>query len=134
MDISTNSLASVEQREDEGTVVHIRDAAGEKQYQDDGTTPVTITVVGTYSKRYRRLAEANRDKMLKQRRTQLDGEQLDEQSLETVAGCILGWDGFTADGAPFPFTKANAVTLLKAAPWMREQVEAAMNDHAAFFR
>lgn len=133
MDI--NAGKSVAQREDEGTTIHLRDETNEKQYADEAKTqPVTITVVGTYSSRYRRLSDANRDKMLKQRRTQLDGDQLEEQGLELQAGCILGWDGITANGEPFPYTKANAVALLRAAPWVREQVEAAMNDHASFLR
>jgi hypothetical protein len=127
----------VSHREDEGAVVEIRDPAGEKMYQDDAQSkPVVITVAGTYSARYRRAADVNRDRMLKQRRNQLDGDQLNQQSLELVAACILSWDGFTADidGAeqPYPLTKANAVALLAECPWIREQVEAAMNDHASF--
>lgn len=135
MNIDLNAGKSVAAREDEGTVVHVRDEIGEKLYQDEAKTlPATITVVGTYSSRYRRLSEANRDKMLKQRRSQMDGDQLNQQSLELVASCILSWDGFVTVDGPFPYTKANAVALLDACPWIREQVEAAMNDHASFLR
>lgn len=133
MDITQTK--SVAEREDEGTTIHLRDEAGEKMFAGPNQDrPVTITVVGTYSSTYRRAAEANRDRMLKQRRNSLDGDQIHRQSLELVAACILEWDGFTAGEQPYALTKANAVALLDQCPWIREQVEAAMHDHAAFFR
>lgn len=130
MDI-LNTGKTVAQREDEGTVVAIRDEAGEKMYQDDGVTPVTITVVGTYSGRYRRLIEGNNDRAWK-RAGRMDAEESRKASLETIAGCILAWDGFTSGGQPFPLTKANACLLLDQCPWIREQVEKAMTDHSLF--
>lgn len=113
--------------EDEGTVVQIKDASGQPE---DG---VTITVAGSYSSQYRRTSSAQRDRMLKQRRTQLSGEQLERNQLELDAACIISWEGFTTGQAPYPLTKENAVALLTKAPWIREQVEEAMQDHASFF-
>ncbi len=130
MDISNNK--SVAEREDEGTVVHVKDVTGEPQYLDG--KPVTIAVAGTYSSTYRKAVAANRDKWLKRRSQTLDGEHLDKQALETTVACIKGWDGFTAGESPFPFTKANALVLLEGAPWIREQVESAMGDHESFFK
>lgn len=134
MEISGNK--SVTEREDEGTVVHVRDASGEPAIYENGTgpKPVTITVAGTYSSKYRRAVDAQRDRMLKQRRASLSGEQLNRQQLELVAACVLSWEGFTAEDKPFPLTKDNAVLLLDNAPWIREQVEEAMGDHASFFQ
>ncbi len=125
MDISNTK--SVAEREEEGTVVDVKDATGEKQ------KGVTITVMGTYSSTYRRAVAANRDRILKQRRATVDGDQLEQQAIETAASCIKAWTGFTAGDKPYPLTKANAVALLTNAPWIREQVEEAMNDHASFF-
>ena len=123
MEISTSK--SVAEREEEGIVIDVRDASGEVE------PGVTITVVGTYSQTYRKAQNANRDKWLKQRR--MDGDALEERSLETTAKCIKAWTGFTSEGKPFPYTKENAIALLSGAPWIREQVEEAMNDHAGFF-
>jgi hypothetical protein len=117
----------IRDREEEGTVINVRDVSGEIQ---EG---VTITVVGTYSQTYRKAVNANRDKVLKERRSALDGDAIDSRTLETAAKCIKGWTGFTADGQPFPYNKENAIALLTEAPWIREQVEEAMNDHASFF-
>ncbi len=130
MDISTNK--SVAEREEEGTLVHIKDAAGELAYYGENQ-PVTMIVAGTYSTTYRKAVASNRDKWLKRRTQQLDGDQLDQQSLETTAACIKGWDGFFSGETPVPLSKPNAVALLDNAPWIREQVEGAMNDHASFF-
>jgi hypothetical protein len=74
-----------------------------------------------------------RERLLKQRRTSLTGEGLNRQQLELIAASIIEWEGFTAEGQPYPFTKENAIALLDNAPWIREQVEEAMGDHAAFF-
>lgn len=122
MDIGNSK--SVADREEEGTEIEVRDVRGEVE---EG---VTITVVGTYSTTYTRAQKRNRDKYFRQR---LDGDTLEKQSLETVARCIKSWKGFTSNGQEFPYTTDNAVLLLANAPWIREQVEGAMNDHASFF-
>lgn len=126
MDIGNNK--TIAEQEDEGVVVEVRNAAGEVE---EG---VTITVVGTYSNTYRKAQAANRDRMMKQRRGALDGEAIEQQALDTIARCIKSWAGFTSGKVNFPYTRENAVALLTSAPWTREQVEEAMNDHAAFFK
>ncbi len=133
-DISTAGQ-TVADREDEGTLVHLRDEMNEKQYQDEAQTkPVTMQVVGTYSSRYRRLLDAQRDRGLKRRSSTVDGDELEQRTLELIAGCTLGWDGLTVNGQPLPFSKPNAIAILRAMPWIREQIEAAMNDHQLYFR
>lgn len=124
MEISTSK--SVAEREEEGITIDIKDASGEIE------PGVSITVVGTYSATYRKAQSQNRDKFLKQRGG-VDGETLETRSLELTAKCIKGWKGFTSDGKDFPYTKENAIALLSGAPWIREQVEEAMNDHQSFF-
>lgn len=118
---------SVAEREDEGTVVKISDENGDVQ---DG---VTITVAGTYSSRYRRAEASQRGRLLKQRRTNISGEDLQRQQLELIAACIIDWQGFTVEGKPYLLNKENAVALLESAPWIREQVDSAMVDHSSFF-
>ncbi len=134
MSLGQKSTDDVAAREDAGTTIHLRDAANAKMYQADEKTPITALVAGSYSSRYRRAQEANRDKAVK-RRAPLDGDQLDEQARELLAACIISWDGVADDdGQPIPFSKKNAVDLLARAPWIREQIENAVFDHAAFFR
>lgn len=129
MEISTSK--DVAQREDEGNKVHLTDEAGELMYEDK--KPVTITVVGTYSKTYRRVQNEQRLKVLKGRRVQLTPDAVDAKANEALAACVLGWEGFTSEGKPFPYSRDNAAALFAQAPWIREQVEEAMSDHASFF-
>lgn len=130
-----NESADVTTREDEGILVHLRDAAGEKMYADEAQEkPVTMRVAGTYSEVYRKAREANRDKQLKKRSPHLDGDQLEDAALDEIAACVLSWENLNAGGKPLPFSKHNAVVVLKKARFIREQVEAAMSDHAAFFK
>jgi hypothetical protein len=134
--IDIGSAPAVVAREDEGQSVHIREASGELAYfsaNGGPPAPVTITVAGTYSAAYRRQLDAQRDRMLKARRNLLTADQLTANQIELVAACILAWAGFTNGGAPFPCTRDNAVLLLTKAPWVRDQLEEAMGDHAGFF-
>lgn len=128
-----STVTPAEDREDAGVTVHVRDARGESMFYGDDKKPVTILVAGTYSKLYRKVTSAIRDRALKQRRATLTADILFEQQLETVASCILAWDGFFDGDASFPLTKANAMRLLSMAPWIREDVEVAMQDHESFF-
>ncbi len=131
MDI-LNTGKSVAEREDEGTTFHVRNEQGEKMWADEAETkPVTITVAGTYSNRYRKLTDASNDKAWK-KAGRLEAEDNRKSALEIIAGCILKWDGFTAGSAAFPLNKTNAVVLLDQCPWIREQVEKHMTDHALF--
>lgn len=131
MDISTSKHLA--QQEDDGITITISGPDGDKLTQDDGVTPVTITVAGSYSQRYRKAANANRDKLLKQRTRTVGADDLDRQALDLLAACVIAWDGFTDDGKPYPLTRENAVALFDACPWIREQVESAVSDHARFF-
>lgn len=133
MSFDLQQSKSIAAREDEGTVVCLTDEQGEAMTVGDPPRPVTITVAGTYSATYRRATDANRNRLFKRRSATLDGDQVYQQGLELIAACVLAWDGFESAGTPLPMTKANVVAVLDAAPWIRDQVEAAMSDHARFF-
>lgn len=128
-------------KEEAGIAVAIKDERGRPVFQQDGTTPITITVVGSLSKRYRAVQALGRGRVLRkvvkdeeeETEEQLGDRNLREQT-EAVAACIITWSkGFTAAGKDFPFSKENAVRLLMANPGIQSQLEIAMNDHARFF-
>jgi hypothetical protein len=127
--------------EDVGVAVAIKDEAGKAVYQDDGTTPVTIHVVGSLSKRYRRVQAVQRGRVMNRAGLEQianDDETVGEKSLleqtEAVAACVTGWSaGFTDSGADYPYSEANAIRLLAENPFVQTQLEIAMADHARFF-
>lgn len=123
-------------REDEGVVVHVEEATGELAFYQNGTgqSPVTITVAGTYSHRYRRAMEHQRQRVFRGSRRRVDPEAAYQQALDLVAACVISWDGFTNNGQPFACTRENAVALFERAPWILRQVEDAMEDHQGFFK
>jgi hypothetical protein len=123
--------------EDEGQTIEIRDINGEPMtWKDDAGTeyPVTVTVAGSYSTRYRRAQEAQVTRAMKRRNPNLTGEALGKQRLEVEAACVLAWSGFFSKGKPWPCERENVITVLEAAPWIREQIAAAIEDHAGFFK
>lgn len=130
MDLATVGQAA--SREDEGQVVHLRDAQGEPAFDAAGQ-PVTVRIAGQYSKLYRRTQAEQAQRLLRQRGQRLTEEQLTRNRVELVAVCILEWQGITNQGQPLPLTKDNASKLLALAPWVREQLEEVQGDHASFF-
>jgi len=127
----------VEKLEDKGLEVEIMGLDGEWIIYkgENGTDSIaTIKVVGTYSTRYRRAQETQTTKTLRKRSTSNLGRDLGERRIELVASCVLGWDGFFHKGTPIPFNRNNVVKVLEAAPWVREQLENAMENHEAFLR
>ena len=120
-------------REDEGVTVELLDIDGTPLTFGDDSRPVTMRVAGSYSTVYRKAFERARDQALAKRRRSTNDEAW-RQALEVNAACVLAWDGFYTDGGqPIPFTPANVLAVLEAAPWIREQVEQAITDHARFF-
>jgi hypothetical protein len=118
-------------REDEGIVVQINDERGEPMTYGEGLA-VTVKVVGTYSKRYRDAERMRVDKRWKSRG--VDPDVIRREALELTAECVLEWAGFFDGGKPLDCSRANVVRVLDAVPWVRQQIEVAMEDHAGFSR
>jgi len=130
--VDISNASTVTDREDDGIVVELNDEKNEPAFGPDGKTRVTVTVAGTYSKRYRLAQVANR-KTLRKRRFAVDDDTVDDLARAQTAACIIAWDGFMKDGQPYPLTRENALYVLLHMPWVREQIENAMTDHEAFF-
>lgn len=131
---SLKAAKAVSSREDKGTKVPLRDEFGEPLMVTaaDGITDAAFAVVvGKLSGIYRKAEQAVNDRTLKRRTTELTAELLEAQELEKLAKCVLSWN-LTDDGRAIPATTENVVTVFLAAPWIRRDLEAVMNDPARF--
>ncbi|RWR29466.1 hypothetical protein D2T31_10825 [Sinirhodobacter populi] len=61
----------------------------------------------------------------------VSAEAREKCRLNSLARCVLAWE-IEEDGAPVPFSHKNVVRLLRAAPWVHQQVDAFAGDRAAF--
>jgi len=99
--------------------------------------PIFLTVVGMDSDIYQKAQMDQRNKQFKkmQRRNRLrfemTAEETEEQSIELLARCILGWENIEWEGAPLPYNKENAKRLMRI-NWIREQVDIFIGDRANF--
>jgi hypothetical protein len=126
--------AAAANQEDNGTVVHIHGVDENPLFfkADSGEDkPVSITVTGVHSQRFRRIEAQHRKRKLKASR--LTGETIYDENIEKVAACTVSWEGFFVNGTPVEMTPHNVKELYKRCPWVLEQVLEAMNDHARFF-
>lgn len=133
--------------EDAGTTIHLRDIAGEPMMYGGeeialeggereivGAKPVTLTIAGSYSARFKKAEQAFTAKIGKEKRAGATvSEIMARRALELTAACVIAWDGITYDGTvPVPLSKENAEAVFTEARWIFDQAFEASNDHASF--
>lgn len=105
--------------------------------QDDGSA-MTITFAGEDSERYRSATRAATNRRLKAqqsgRQMQLSAEELENDALERIVACTIGWNGIGVSGEALPFSPDNARALFKKLAWLREQAEAFIGDRSRFLK
>jgi hypothetical protein len=135
--ISLTQFADLASQEEAGIVVQLDDPrTGEPATYGPDQKPVTITVAGSYSKRFQDADSRRLAQWAKQRRVP-KGMEVQEGQRETVAACVLAWDGIfdkpvEDGGTPMPCTPENVRQWL-AIPPIFAQVWEAMHDHERFF-
>lgn len=106
----------------------------------DEVLDLTITVLGSDSDAYQ---DTLRELQRKRAREATKGRRIklllspDEQyadATELLVAATTGWANMTVDGKPLEFSPANARTVYtdRRWRWIREQVDAAINDRANF--
>jgi hypothetical protein len=122
--------------EDEGVTIQLVDAIDEPVYYDkDGERhPVTVTVVGSYSQRFRDMEARQMRRMSKVRNQRALADAAQRFTQERVAACVLAWDGIEDNGKPLPCTFDNVMMVFDRIPFLYQQVSAAVMDHENFFK
>ena len=99
-------------------------------------TPMTITVHGPYSEKFKAVQRAQMNRRLARaqragRSTEIKAEQVEAETLEQLLKCVEAWN-ITVKDEPEPFSEDNVRAVFDEFPWVREQVEAAFGDARAF--
>jgi len=131
MGLDLAGAPDVAEREEQGVTVTLLDDTGEAMME--GGLPVTMTVVGTYSKTYRTAKAATERKFQKTIRRQGHVDS-DEWLIDIYRKCVTGWVGVLKQGAPLPCTPDTVALVLAAYPGVLRQVHEAVEDHASFFK
>jgi hypothetical protein len=119
----------------EGAVMEVRNPiSGGKLL--DGDKPVTITLAGKDSDKFRTVhAEILSRRLTKvgiSGRVKINAGELQDESMELLSACTLSWSGIVVDKQSLECTPANAVKVYTRFPWLREQVDEFIGDRSNF--
>lgn len=102
-------------------------------------TRLVMTLAGPEHPTRKRLAMNKQRRMRaalsKTGRLQLDSPEDDEaEQISTLVDCTLDWTGLVRSGEPVTYSKAEARKLFEDPKrrWLRDQVQAALDDREAF--
>lgn len=128
-DISAQKAAAA--AEDEGYKVHVPDREGNPVYYGpNGDKPVTITMAGRYSSRYRRIDAEIKKRPFKGKK--LTQGSFEDEATEKVIACAMAWEGFEDNGVPIEMTRQNLAALFSGCEWVLNACAEAMNDPSNF--
>lgn len=123
-------------RAEAGETMPVRYPGSTEEMRQDDETPITLTLAGTDSSRYRKtrrgLVKRRQEASARTRDSTVPIEVLESESLETVVGCLLGWNGIVLDGESVEFNEHNARRVLIRLPWLVEQAETFLHDRKNF--
>jgi hypothetical protein len=97
-------------------------------------TDIVFKIVGVDSKVYRteNAKLQAKLKLAEKRGRELELDEVEAEWCRVLAKCTLGWNNFTKDGEPIPFSEAKAAEIYEGYPLIKAQVFAALFDRAAF--
>ena len=101
-----------------------------------GPMGVYLHLIGQDTKAFRDKARAVA-KALNDKKNKVEFDQLEQQNIEMVATCIVGWsDELSGEDGFGTYTPARALELMQKEElsWVKEQVEEFVKDRANFFR
>lgn len=102
-----------------------------------GATGVTLRLVGQDTKQFRDKAKQIAKSVVGKGTKDVDLDAMQDQNLELVACCIVGWSGLEDDdGAELEYTPERALELIRnpELSFIKEQVEEFVADRKNFFR
>jgi len=90
-------------------------------------TGIEIILVGTDSDIYnkQRLKASNKrlEQLNKTGKLKRTAEEIEEETIEMLVSCTIGWSGIEEDGKPLEFTPKHVKHVYEKYPWIREQID-----------
>ena len=131
LDISSLDTSA---RAEEGADLVVRHPTEGYPLKDADGRLLTIRVVGRDSERSRRAEQAVQDRRVRMNKGRgfLSSAEMDDDLIEVLAACTLGWEPFTLHGEVYEYSRENARKLYERVIFIREQVEAFRSDRANF--
>jgi hypothetical protein len=121
-----------------GVVMEVRHPTTDAVLKQPNGQPVTVTLAGEDSERYRRAWRESTDRKLKMqqrgRQVSISAESVEADAVEILVACTIGWSGIGMDGAPLEFSPDNARKIYARLRWLREQADSFISDRANFLR
>ena len=134
MDLSTLDTSALA---NEGAALHLNGPTGQPLYEDDGVTPVTITLLGEDSDV---VTKANNEAANRFLRSTMDASQQitaetsKANEIKKFAAATVAWSGIVVDGEVLTCNAANAAALYRRFPWIADQVRVFISDRANFLK
>ncbi len=114
----------------------IRDRSGE-QYTGKAGKPITVQLMGEYSRAYRDAERKELNRTIKRARRgddQYDAVAAEKGQRSRIAAAAVGWNLEDEAGAVIPFSRDNVMAFLEAAPWEVVNWDRGIKSHADFFK
>jgi hypothetical protein len=124
-----------------GAVMPVRSPKNGAILMDESVTPpapVAITLRGRDSTEFQRLQREQRQKNIDMatkrgvRDAVTEIVENEQRAMDVYVACTVNWSGFDWEGKSLPCTPENARMIYTRLPWLREQVDAFINDRANF--
>lgn len=98
--------------------------------------PMTLTIYGPYSEKFRKVAHDQAKKRLskaKDNKVELTQEDYESFALDTLSATVADWD-ISFDGKSVPFSEEKVREILKSLPWLVEQLRDEQDNTTNFFK
>jgi hypothetical protein len=130
------SLREVGSVKDTTTITLYHPATGKDLANADGT-PMTITLHGPYSTRYKTIMREQQQRRLTDaprgaRAPTMDADEIETMSRELVVRCVETWSLTLEGDKKLAFSPDAVNEVFTEFPWVRDQVNAAIGNVADF--
>lgn len=103
---------------------------------DDEEGALRVELVGKDSKQYRKAQRVITERRLKSRSkaNRFDADALEQEAIDILVACTLGWEGFADDGETLECNPSNVRKVYTKYPWLKEQVDEFVDDRGNFMK